>query len=86
MGADDNIHLALLYLFEHLLGGCGAACAAQILHIAREILEALLEGEVVLVGQYGCGHQYGDLFAVGGGLEGGAYGHFGLAESHIAAD
>ena len=40
----------------------------------------------MLEGQHGGGHQHGHLLAVGHGLEGGADGHFGLAEAHVAAD
>ena len=34
----------------------------------------------------GGGHKHGYLLAVGGGLEGGAYGKFSLAEAYVAAD
>ena len=38
----------------------------------------------MLIGQHRRGHQHGHLFRVAGRLEGGAYGHLGLAEAHIA--
>lgn len=40
----------------------------------------------MLVGQHGGWDEHGHLLAVGGGLEGGADGDFGLAEAHVAAD
>ena len=39
----------------------------------------------MLVGEHGGGYEYGHLLAVDGCLEGCAYGHLRLAESHVAA-
>ena len=86
MGAYDNIYLTFLYLFKHFFCGCSAAGAAQVLHGAGEVLESLLEGEVVLVGEYCGGNKHGNLFAVGSGLEGCTYGNLGLAKAYIATD
>ena len=49
-------------------------------------LESLGEGGEVLLGEDGCGHEYGDLAPVGDCLEGGAEGDLGLAVADIAAD
>ena len=40
----------------------------------------------MLVGKDGGRHEHSHLLAVGSGLEGGAYGNLGLAESHVAAN
>ena len=52
----------------------------------RPVGEAVAEVAVVLFGQQRGRHQHRDLLAAGGGDEGGAHRHFGLAEADIAAD
>jgi hypothetical protein len=52
----------------------------------RVVRHAFAEGAPVLFGEHGGGHEDGGLFAAGDGLEGGADGDFGFAESDVAAD
>ena len=86
VGADEDVDLALLEVSQQLLDFFGLAGAAQVIDPDGEVLQALLEGAVMLESQHRRRHQHGGLLAVGSGLEGGAHGNLGLAEAHIAAD
>ena len=86
MGTYNNVNLAVGQVVEDFAGLFGAFHAREVLDAHREILEASREGAVVLQRKDGGRHQYGYLFAVGGGLEGGADSDLGLAEADVAAD
>jgi hypothetical protein len=66
-----------------LLGG---AEAAHLGHLHRPLGEAVHQRLVVLLGQQRGGRQQRHLLAAGDGHKGGAQGHLGLAEAHVAAD
>ena len=85
VGAYHYVHLALGQIGQQLLHLLGLAGAGKVVHLHREVFEALLKRVVVLEGEHRGGHKHGGLLAVGGGLEGGANGDFGLAEAHVAA-
>ena len=85
MGADDDVDFPIGKVGEYLLGVFGRACTAQVLHPHRKLFEPFGKCVVVLVGEHGGGHEHGCLLGVGGGLEGGADGHFCFAEPHVAA-
>ena len=86
VGADNNVYLALFELFQYAFALFCRACAAQVFYRAGELFQSLLEVKIVLIGEHGGGHEHCHLLAVGGGLEGCAYGNLGLSESHVAAD
>ena len=87
MRADQHVDLAGGELGEDaaLLGrACESARPSRTLD--RQVLEALAEGQVVLLGEDGRGHQHERLLAALGRLEGGAQGDLGLAVADVAAD
>ena len=84
MCADDDIHLSFLQVGQHFLRLFGRTCSGEVFHTDGKLLQSGREGLVVLIGQHRRRHHHRHLLAVGGCLEGGADGHFGLAEAHIA--
>ena len=85
VGADKDINLAIGHILVNLCLLFGGAEAVQVVHTDRHPFQALAEGVVVLEGQHRRRHKHGDLLVVAAGLEGSAYCHLGLAETHIAA-
>ena len=85
VGTDEDVHLACGQSLDDGLRLGGGAGAAQVLHAAGQVFQALLERLEVLVGKDGGGHQDGHLLVVARGLEGGAHGHFRLTKAHVAA-
>ena len=85
VGADEDVYLAVGHVLVYLVLLLGGAEAVQVVDPHRHVLQAFAEGVVVLEGQHRAGHQHSHLLRVAAGLEGGAYGHFGLAEAHVAA-
>ena len=83
--ADDDVYLAGFEVGENLFRLLGTSSPREIVHADGHALQSGGERLVVLVGQYGGGHHDGHLLGVACCLESGADGHFGLAESHIAA-
>ena len=86
VGADDDVDGAAL---EAGLGGgdfLGRAEAGKFGDPHRGIGEAVGEGLEVLFGEQGGGAEHRHLLAAGGGDEGGAQRHLGLAEADVAAD
>jgi len=85
MGADQNIDLAFLETFEGI--GFFLATAEPVQHFDanRPVGKAVAESFEMLLGEQGGGHQHRDLGAVLYCGEGGAHGHFGFAETDIAA-
>ena len=84
--ADEHVDLALFKVCDDLFLFLGRAEAREHFDAHRRVGHALGEGLVVLLGEDGRWHQYGDLFVVADGLEGGAHGNFGLAITDVAAD
>ena len=85
VGTDQQIHPARLYPLQDLLDLLGGAEPGQHLHRHREGAEAALGRGVMLLGQYGGGHQDGRLLAVQNTLHHGPQGHLRLAVAHVAA-
>ena len=85
VGADDDVHAAVVDALDGRGDFLGRAEARQFHHAHRPVGEAV-RGLGVLFGQQRGRAQQGDLLAVGHGQEGGAQRHFGLAEAHVAAD
>ena len=86
MCSYEDIYLARLEVGKDLLGLLGRSGTSEVINAHGEVLETLGEGVVVLVGQHRRGHHHSHLFAIDGGLEGGTYGHLGLAEAHVTTD
>ena len=86
VGADQDIHLPRGQLIEGLLLLPPGAETRDHFHRHREVGHPLLEGEIMLLGQDGGGHQHRHLLAVIHRLEGRPHRHFGLAVAHVAAD
>ena len=86
VGADEDVYLALFDVLVYLVLLLGGAEAVEVVDAHGHAFEALAEGVVVLEGEDGVGHEDGHLLGVAAGLEGGADGHLGLAEAHVAAD
>ena len=86
MRTDNDIYLSFLQIAQHILRLLGCAGTRQVVDTYWHILQAALERTVVLVGQYRRRHHHRHLLGVAAGFEGGADGHFGLAEAHVAAD
>ena len=86
VGPDDDIDLALGEVADDVALLAVGAEPAEDLDADGIGLESLGEGGEVLLGEDGGGHEYGDLEAVGDGLEGSAKGDLGLAVADIAAD
>ena len=84
MGADQDIDFAFRGLLEDLRLLFSAAEAGEHFDAYRPVGETIAEVVIVLLSQQGGRHQYRHLFVVLHGEEGGAHGHFGLAEAHIA--
>lgn len=85
VGADHDVHRARLEPGQDLpLLGRGLE-TAQGGHLQGLIHQALHEGLVVLLGQHRSGHQKCHLASLHGHQVGGAQGHLGLAEAHVAA-
>ena len=83
--ADENVHLAVGQIRQHRLDLLGRAEAAEHFDAHREGRETALESFVVLERQDGGGRQHRHLLAVAQRLERRAHGHFGFAETHVAA-
>ena len=86
MCSYEDIYLARLEVGKDLLGLLGRSGTCEVIDAHGQVLKAFGEGVVVLVGQHRRGHHHSHLFAIDGGLEGGAHRHLGLAEAHITAD
>ena len=86
VGADDEVHRAVGEAGDGVADFGGGAEAVEQVDADRIVRHAFAEGAPVLFGEHGGGHEDGDLFAAGDGLEGGADGDLGFAEADIAAD
>ena len=86
MGADEDVDLALLEVFQQGRRLLRRAGPRQVVDAHGHVFQPALEGAEVLIGQHRRGHENGHLLAVDGGLEGGPDGHLGLAEADVAAD
>ena len=86
VGPHEDVHLALVGLGHRLLLLLGQDEAGEHAHGDGEGGEALVEALHVLEGEDGRGAQDHDLPPVLHRLEGGAHGHLGLPEAHVAAD
>ena len=86
MGADKQVHTAVLYPLQHILDLLGGAEAGQDLHRDREGPKPGGGGGIVLLRQHGGGHQQRHLLAVQDTLHGGAEGHLRLTVAHVAAE
>jgi len=84
--ADNEVHRAIGDALDRVADFRWRAEAVEQIDTDRVVRHALAEGAPVLLGKHGCGHEDGDLFAAGDGLEGGTDGDFGFAETDIAAD
>ena len=86
MRTDKDVHLAagatgqgsFLFGRRHEAGKLGDPDG--------EVLEALVAGFKVLLGEERCGREKGNLFAAHHSLERGAHGDLGLAVAHVAAE
>src|SRR5690554_1649069 len=85
VGADDDVDFAFSQGFERFRVLLPRYESIQQFDVYRKLLQPLFERAVMLHGQYGGGHQYRHLLAVGDRFEGGADGHLGFSESHVAA-
>ena len=83
---DEDIYLTRLEVIERLFDFFGTLEPAEVLDTHGQILHSLGERVIVLQREYGVRYENGYLFAVGRHLKGSTHSHFGLAESHIAAD
>ena len=83
--AYEDVYLPFGQVGQNLFGLFGGSGARQIFHPCREVGQAFAERVEMLIGKH-CGrHQHSHLFVVGHGLECRADGHFGFAETHVAA-
>ena len=82
---NDDVDFAFFEFFQDFGLLFGRLETVEVFDGDGEAVETLCEGVVVLQSQHGGRHQNGHLFRVAAGLEGGAHGHFGLAEAHVAA-
>ena len=85
MCADEYVEFAAFEVARYLVFLLGGAEAVEVVDVDGQPFESFGEGVEVLEGEYGGWDEDGDLLAVAHGLEGGADGHFGLAEAHVAA-
>ena len=86
MGADDNVHQALLEVRDGLrLLRLGAEPREHV-HPAREVQKSCGKCIVMLLCEDGGRHQNGDLLAVENRLEGRPQRNLRLAVAHVAAD
>ena len=85
VSADHDIGLAVPDALERGFLALAAGETRQQGNLHRGVGEAIAEVVVVLLGEQGGGHQHRHLGLVFHCHEGGAHGHFGLAEAHIAA-
>ena len=83
---DQDLHLALCEVLQHLLRLGGPPEARDHLDADREVAEALLERVPVLLGEDRRRAEEQRLLPVDGGGERGAHRHLGLAEADVAAD
>ena len=83
---DQDVHFSGFHVFQYLFLLLGRPETVQVFYPAREVLQTLLEGLVMLVGQDGSGNQNGHLLAVADGFESRPDGYFSLAEAHVPAD
>ena len=86
MGADKQVHTAVLHPFQHILDLLGGAEAGQHLHRDREGPKPGGGGGIMLLRQHSGGHQQRHLLAVQDALHGGAEGHLRLTVAHVAAE
>ena len=84
--ADDHVDFAALQGREGLGLLAGGLEPADRLDAERVVGHPAAEGAFVLLRQHGGRHEHGRLLAELDGFEGGADGHFRLAEAHVAAD
>ena len=85
MRPDNDVDFAFFEFLQDFGLLFGRLESVEVFDGDGEAVEAFCEGVVVLQSQHGGGHQNGHLLRVAAGLEGGAHGHFGLAEAHVAA-
>ena len=86
MGADDNIECSCLQSFLYIGNFLGSPKPADIVYIARKVLESVLECIEMLESKDGCRHEHRHLLAVGNSLERSADSHLSLTKAHITAD
>ena len=86
VGADHNIHQALLQIRDGLLDLPRGAEPGQQLHPHRKVFHSLGKSIVMLLGQNRGGHQIHHLLALLYGLESRPYGNLRLAVPHVSAD
>lgn len=86
VGTDHHVNRAVGQTVQGRLGFLVGLEARQRRHVHRERRVALGERRVVLLHQQGGRHQYSDLLAVLGRLEGSPYGDLGLAVADVTAD
>ena len=85
MSTYDNVHKPLLKLFPDFRDFLRRPHPADVFNVAREVLETVPEGIVMLECQY-CGrNEDRNLLVVGDGLEGSPDSQFGLSEAHVSA-
>ena len=84
--ADDHVHGAVLKPLDRVVDVLGGLEAAHRPDGDGEALVALREGLVMLLDEQRGRHEHGHLLGVLHGLERGAHGDLGFAETHVAAD
>ena len=85
VGADQDIHLARFSSsIKVAFDLCGRTGPADIIDLAREILQALTKRLVMLESQYGGGYQHGHLLIVRYRLECRTDSHLGLSETNVS--
>ena len=84
--ADDDVHRPGCQVADYLLLLAPCPKTGEQLDAHRVIGHPLAERVKMLLGEHGRGHQHRHLPAVHHRLERGANGHFGLAESDVAAN
>src|SRR5690242_10904129 len=85
MSADEHVHFSNREIFENGLHFLRSTKTADQLNTYGEGSEAAAECLIMLKRENRGGSEDGDLLAIAKRLEGGAHGHFRLAEADIAA-
>ena len=86
MGADEDVHFPFGQFLHRALDFLGGLEAAHHFDPYGPVGEAVAKTVVVLLGEQGSGHQYGDLTTAVYGDKSCAHRHFCLAEADIAAN
>ena len=86
VGADDDVDLTVFKFLQNLFLLFGTLETVEVFDVDGEAIQSIAKGLVMLQGQHGSGDKHSHLFAVGGGFEGSADGHLGLAEAHVTTD